>query len=50
MTAEDGEGIFLAVEQPNRIRCIRVGLSLRGLQKLVMAIDDELPILERQGG
>jgi hypothetical protein len=46
MTAEDEEGIFLALEQPNRIRCIRVGLSLPDLQKFIMAIGDELPILE----
>ncbi|KAF8496774.1 hypothetical protein F5888DRAFT_1803948 [Russula emetica] len=46
LTAEDEEEIFLALEQPNRVRCIRVGMSLRGLQKLLMAIDDELPILE----
>jgi hypothetical protein len=46
MTAEDEEGIFLALEQPNRIRNIRVGLSLPDLQKFVMALDGELPILE----
>jgi len=40
------EGIFLALEQPNRIRCIRVALCLQDLQKFVMAIDDELPALE----
>ena len=46
MTAEDEEGLFLALEQPKRIRCIRVVLSPQDLQKFVMAIDDELPILE----
>jgi hypothetical protein len=46
ITAEDEEGLFLALEQPNRIRCIRVVLSLQDLQKFVMAIDNELPILE----
>ncbi|KAI0271762.1 hypothetical protein BGY98DRAFT_1100250 [Russula aff. rugulosa BPL654] len=46
VTAEDEEGIFIALEQPNPIRCIRVGLSLHGMQKFVMAIDHELPILE----
>ena len=46
ITAEDEEGIFLALEQPNRIRYIRVGLSFQCLQKFVMAIDHELPILE----
>jgi hypothetical protein len=46
VTTEDEEGIFLALEQLNRIRCIRVGLSLQDSQKFVMAIDGELPILE----
>ena len=46
VTAEEEEGIFIALEQPNPIRCIRVGLSLHGMQKFVMAIDHELPILE----
>lgn len=46
MTAEVEEGFLLALKQPNRIRCIRVGLSPQNLQKFVMAIDDELPILE----
>jgi hypothetical protein len=46
ITAEDKEGIFLALEQPNRIRYIRVGLSFQYLQKFFMAIDHELPILE----
>ena len=46
ITAEDEEGIFLALEQPNRIRCIRIGpWPLQDLQNLVMDID-ELPILE----
>jgi hypothetical protein len=46
MTAEDEEGIFLALERPSRIRCIRVGLPPQDLQKFVKAIDDELPILD----
>jgi hypothetical protein len=40
------EGFFLALEQPNRLRCIRVGLYLQDLRKFIMAIDDELPVLE----
>jgi hypothetical protein len=44
--AEDEEGLFLALKQPNLIRCICVALSLQDLQKLVMAIGHELPILE----
>ena len=46
---EDGdieEGIFLALEQPSRIHCIRVHASRQDLQKFVMAIDDKLPNLE----
>lgn len=46
MTAEDEDGIFLALEQPNRIRRIRVGFSFHNLENVVIAIDDELPILE----
>jgi len=46
MTAEDEQGFLIALNQPNRIRCIRVGWSLQDLQKFVMAIDDEFPILE----
>ena len=40
------EEILFALEQHNRIRCIHVELSLRVLQKFVMAIDGELPIHE----
>ena len=46
ITADDKEGISLALKQPTRVRCIRLALSFQDLQKLVMAIDDELPILE----
>jgi hypothetical protein len=46
ITAEDDEGILLALEQLNRILSICVGLSFQCLQKFVMAIDHELPILE----
>jgi len=46
ITAEDKEGVSLALKQPTRIRCIRLVMSFQDLQKFVMAIDDELPILE----
>ena len=46
ITAEVEEGIFLALKQLNRIRGIRVGLSFQNLQKFIMVIDGELPILE----
>lgn len=41
ITAEDEQGIFLALKQSNRIRCIRFELSFLNLQKFVWAIDGE---------
>ena len=46
ITAEDEEGLLLALEQRDRIRHLRLVLPFRDLQKLVMAIDEEFPILE----
>ena len=46
ITAKDEEGIFLALEQSNRIRSIRLKLSFLNLQKFAMAIKGKLPILE----
>jgi hypothetical protein len=46
ITAEDEEGIFLALEQRHRVRHLRLELPVQNLQKLVMAIDEEFPILE----
>ena len=43
---KDVERILLALEQPNRIRRIRVDSFLEDLQQFVMAIDDGLPNLE----
>ena len=44
--AKGEEGISLALEQTNRIRCIRLESSLHVMQKFVRAIYHELPILE----
>jgi len=46
ITAEDEEGLMLALEQRNRARHLRLSLTVGNLQKLVMAIDGEFPILE----
>jgi hypothetical protein len=45
-TAEDEEGILLALEQRHRVRHLRLGFPVQNLPKLVMAIDEEFPILE----
>jgi hypothetical protein len=45
-TAEDEEGILLALEQHHRVRHLRLILPVQNLRKLVMAIDEEFPILE----
>jgi hypothetical protein len=46
ITAEDEEAIILALEQRDRVRRIRLRLPVLKLQKLIMAIDEEYPILE----
>jgi hypothetical protein len=46
ITAEDEEGILLALEQRHRVRHLRLLLPVQNLRKLVMAIDEEFPILE----
>ncbi|KAN0111868.1 hypothetical protein V8E52_008074 [Russula decolorans] len=46
ITAEDEEAIILALEQRDRVRRIRLDLPVLQLQKLIMAIDGEYPILE----
>ena len=45
-TAEDEEAILFALQQHDRIRHLRLTLPVQNLQKLVMAIDEEFPILE----
>ena len=46
ITAKDEEGLLLALEQRHRLRHLRLLFPIRVLQKLVMAIDGEFPILE----
>jgi hypothetical protein len=46
ITAEDEEGILLALKQCDRLRHLRLVFPVRNLQKLVMAINEEFPILE----
>ncbi|KAH9955679.1 hypothetical protein BC827DRAFT_830658 [Russula dissimulans] len=46
INAEEEEGIMLALRCCNRVRRIRLVMALSNLQKLVMAIDGEFPILE----
>jgi hypothetical protein len=46
ISAEDEEGIILALEQHDRVRRIRLSISISKLQKLIVAIDEEYPVLE----
>jgi hypothetical protein len=46
ISAEDEEGILLALEQRHRVRHLRLFIPVRNLQKVAMAIDEEFPILE----
>jgi hypothetical protein len=46
ITAEDEEGLLLALEQRHRLRHLRLVFPVQNLRKLVMAIDEEFPILE----
>ena len=46
ITAEDEEGILLALEQRHRVRHLRLVFPVQNLQRLVIAIDEEFPILE----
>ena len=46
ITAEDEEGISLALKQPDRVRHLRLAFPVQNLLKLVVAIDGEFPIME----
>ena len=46
LTAEDEEGIILALQHRDRVRRIRIRKSVSILQKLVNALGGEFPILE----
>ena len=44
--SEDEEGAILALKQSNRVRRVRLGMPVTSLQKLIVVMDDEYPILE----
>ena len=46
IATKDQEGAILALKQYNRLRRVRLGMSATNLHKLIMAMDDEYPILE----
>ena len=46
LTTEDEEGIILALKQHDRIRRVRLGNSFAIIQKFILAMDEECPILE----
>jgi hypothetical protein len=46
ITAEDEEAIIRSLEQRDRVRRIRLRLPVETLQKLIVAINEEYPILE----
>jgi hypothetical protein len=45
-TAEDEEGAILALKQRDRVRRFRLSMPVADLQRLVVAMDEEYPILE----
>ena len=46
ITAKDEEGIILALAQRDRVRRIRFRMPVQKLQKLIMAFNEEYPVLE----
>jgi hypothetical protein len=46
ITTEDEEGIIIALKQRHRVRRVRLWIPILKLQKLIMSIDDEYPMLE----
>ena len=46
ISTEDEEGIILALEQHHRVRRVRFMMPIPKLQKLIMAINEEYPLLE----
>jgi len=46
LTANDEEGVILALQHRERVRRIRLVMPVSSLQKLITAIDDEFPALE----
>jgi hypothetical protein len=46
ITAKDEEGIVFALQQRNRVRHIHFRMPIRNLQRFIMAIDEDYPMLE----
>ena len=46
ITAEDEEGMIFSLQQRDRVRHIHFRVPIRNLQRFIMAIDDEYPMLE----
>ena len=46
ITAADEEGIMFALQHRNRVRCIRLRIPIPKLEKVLLAIGDEFPMLE----
>jgi hypothetical protein len=46
ITAEYQEGAILALKQRDRVRRVRLQIPAADLQKIIVAMDDEYPILE----
>ncbi|KAF8502823.1 hypothetical protein F5888DRAFT_1631905 [Russula emetica] len=46
ITVEDEEGLVLALQECDRIRRVRLRMPLASLQKVLIAIEEEYPILE----
>lgn len=46
ISSEDEEGIILALQHHDRVRRIRLGNPIPNLQRLIIALDGEFPILE----
>jgi hypothetical protein len=46
ITAEDEEGTILALRQRDRVHRVRLEMSATDLRKLIVAIDEEYPMLE----
>jgi len=46
MSTEDEEDILLALQHRNCVQRIRLMMPILNLQKLIMAIDGQFPILE----
>jgi hypothetical protein len=46
ISAEDEEGIILALEQRNRVRRVRLETHIPKLQKFIVTMDEEYPVLE----